>query len=435
MNRAWHVVMGSRWRAAASRGVAVGLCLLLTTGIALAQTSYQLQPVARLLDITDPIAFDGWFRVGSLDDQGRVLFTTMGLSDAGGHHLMLYGDGAFRPLVLPDVPAEGTGAALGGRTWPKELRVLAPVSMNQRGQVVFAATPGTTGEYGVFLWDAETHQLTDVALPGALLAPGFTLVGARFAPAVNNRGEIALTVAARNAVGALGDALLIHGPDGARSAILLPGQALPGGGRLARLGGAPTLSDGGAIALVAVREGDAGAGAYLWDRGTLTPLLLPGALLPVGRVETVVGAWVNNKNRNLLVAARIEGQGSGIAALCRFAAGALAPVVVAGQEMPGGGRLLSIDSVSFASEAGAHVFVATLSSGSAAYLLDAEGQVSLILKSGAVTDLGRIAVVGSASTALPSSGIGVNSRGQVALPALLDDHPPMLLLVTPRSGE
>jgi hypothetical protein len=99
--------------------------------------------------------------------------------------------------------------------------------------------------------------------------------------------------------------------------------------------------------------------------------------------------------------------------------------------MPGGGRLAAIGSVSFASEAGQHVFLATLDNGTAAYLLDAEGSISVVLKSGALTGLGRVAVVGSGSTVLPSSGIGLNSRGQIALPVRIDAHPPMILLATP----
>ena len=48
-----------------------------------------------------------------------------------------------------------------------------------------------------------------------------------------------------------------------------------------------------------------------------------------------------------------------------------------------------------------------------------------------MTGMGRVDVVGPHSSALPSSGIGLNSRGQIALPVRIDGHSPMILLITP----
>src|SRR5262249_13529399 len=134
-----------------------------------------------------------------------------------------------------------------------------------------------------------------------------------------------------------------------------------------------------------------------------------------GKIAGALGAWVNNKNRTLLLAVGL--QGSDDYGLYRFADGQRTPLLLPGQEMPGGGKyktLASEDSVSFASEAGEHAFLARLDDGpTAAYLLGADGKLSLILKSGATTDLGKIANVGQGAG--DSWGIGLNSKGQVAL--------------------
>lgn len=118
--------------------------------------------------------------------------------------------------------------------------------------------------------------------------------------------------------------------------------------------------------------------------------------------------------------------------------------VAQGQEMPGGGRLQSLqmasgyvewDTVSFASETGQHAFLATLEDGSsAAYRLDAGGKLALILKSGTTTELGKITRVGGTPTQqglMGSHGIALNSRGQVAVSVQIDNGPDTLVLLTP----
>jgi hypothetical protein len=107
---------------------------------------------------------------------------------------------------------------------------------------------------------------------------------------------------------------------------------------------------------------------------------------------------------------------------------------VPGQTMPGGGVFQSLQGggVSFANQRGQHAFMALLDDGStAAYLMDADGKLSLILKSGQTTKLGKIAAVGQGAGG--SQGIAVNSQGQVALPVRLEGGVDSVVLLTPGS--
>jgi hypothetical protein len=84
-------------------------------------------------------------------------------------------------------------------------------------------------------------------------------------------------------------------------------------------------------------------------------------------------------------------------------------------------------AVSRASTAGQHVVVATLEGGTtAAYLLGADGKLSLLIKSGMQTDRGPITQVGDSPGA-------VNSQGQVALVLRVNGGPQTLMLLTPAS--
>ena len=58
-----------------------------------------------------------------------------------------------------------------------------------------------------------------------------------------------------------------------------------------------------------------------------------------------------------------------------------------------------------------------------------DGSLSLLLKSGAVTDLGKITSIGPGTG--ESWGIGLNSQGQVVLSISFDNGPDTLVLLTP----
>jgi hypothetical protein len=103
--------------------------------------------------------------------------------------------------------------------------------------------------------------------------------------------------------------------------------------------------------------------------------------------------------------------------------------------MPGGGAFKSIafianevthGAVSAATEAGQHTFVATLADNSTGvYRLDADGTLSLVVKTGMTTPLGKVTHAGQYSSP------AMNSKGQVVASISFDNGPDTLVLLTP----
>jgi hypothetical protein len=297
--------------------------------------------------------------------------------------------------------------------------------------------------FGTFLWTDGSQQITAIALPGMPVVNDLTLeTGARYAPAINGGGEIVFGARVKNAAGQVSEALFFRDGEGKLLPAALPGQELPGGGTMTGLGGPPSLNDAGMVAFLAVRSGDTTPGAYLWTGpreaggGALGPVALVGAETPGGgKIERVTGVWVNDRNRTALVAARVAGNSGTSDTLFRFTDGQLTPAVASGQEMPGGGKLQSLQpfGISRANAAGQHAFLAFLEgNATAAYLLEADGKLSLILKEGDTTELGRITQLGGRPEEPTSSfGVGLNGKGQVALPVRIAGGSSTLVLLSP----
>jgi hypothetical protein len=417
----------------------LGLTLLLP-GAARAQTTYKIQPIVKLGDKVGDLQIKpgGDFEIGTLNDNGQIVFVTENAAAGAGEILLLYANGQFTPLF-----AAGKDAP--GGIWSKPGNIRSPVSMNQLGNVVFAAdiTVGNMAAPGTFLWDAKAQKVTPIAMKGmpAVDSRVFETGGAP-EPAINNSGDIAFPAAVKNAAGTAQTAVFFLGRDGKLLPVALPDQELPGGGKVVRAN-RPTINEAGRVAFLAQVEGDSRLSAYLWQAGTITPLAVIGTDAPGGgKFVAVTGVWVNNKDRSVLVGARIADP-NGPDGLYRFAEGKLIPMAVPGQEMPGGGKLtqiappaLSIETgTSFPNDLGQFAFQAILEDGAtAAYLLDPDGTLSLILKSGMTTNLGTITRIGGTLTDQGPQGgfvVGLNSKGQVALTVRIDGGIDTMVLLTP----
>jgi hypothetical protein len=242
----------------------------------------------------------------------------------------------------------------------------------------------------------------------------------------------------KNAAGATHRGVFLWSPGGQIQAVALPDDPLPDGRKMV---GAidPRLNDAGLVAFLAQRSGDSGGGAYLREKGTITPVLPFGSAAPDGgKITALDFVWgVNGQNRSVLLSAEVSThKPNNLDSLYLWSNGTLTPVAIPGQAMPGGGQLKGIydnsGTVSFANEAGQHAFIAQLQDNStAAYRMEADGTLSLILKSGTATDLGMITKVGLPNSSPPSVGIGLNSKGQVALPVKIGTGPATLVLLTP----
>src|SRR5262249_3618918 len=149
-----------------------------------------------------------------------------------------------------------------------------------------------------------------------------------------------------------------------------------------------SVNDAGLVAFQARRNGDPDFAwsAYLWETGSLLPAVRVGAPVPGGGLVTrVTAVRLSNQDRVMLVAAHLSTRPDQ-AGLFFALHGQIKPIVVPGQDLPGGGRLRGIKetlgsagysatfSISRANERGEYAFLAVLEDGGqAVYVTDAEG--------------------------------------------------------------
>jgi hypothetical protein len=411
-----------------------------------AHEGYRMEPIVRIGDtVAGRQLTTGYaFFLGPLADDGRLLIDAGIPSQTPNRPDMLfeYAGGSLSPVAVPG--QEGPVGA-----WPEDLLISVPLAMNQKGNAVFTTGRIDRGNFtfmGTFLREREAGAVKTLVLKGMPATAGLTFaIPAGFAPAINNQNEVVLVGSVRDPNAPSGSTALylgifLAGRDGRLLPILTPVHELPGGGRVVSDGyphPEPSLNDTGAVAFLARRPADKHSSAFRWEQGTLTPLASVGDALPGGgRITSVSQVLLNNRDRSALIA--LAAGNNSRHGLYRQAEGKLVSVAATGQAMPGGGTLRSLrnlitleegarcQGVSSASEAGDHVFLATLEDGStAAYRVAADGSLSLVLKSGATTSLGKITQVGGNSQ--PS----INSQGQIALVVRIDDGPQTVLLLTP----
>lgn len=369
---------------------------------------YTIQRVLRLGDKvgTPPITTSTGLWVGALNDRGQIAFVSG--NAAGGSALFRYADGQFTPVA-----AAGQDGPMG--KWPALAQLLSPVSMNQAGNIVFSLQDQPAGApIGTYLWDAKTKQVTPVAIKGMPATGNLTFLnGGGPIPAINNQNEVAFVADVKNLSGEALSGVFFMGRDGRLQAVALPDQVLPDI-MFCRNASHPSVNNDGLVAFLALRKGDKYPSAYVWENGQSTPVAIVGAPAPGGGgvLAAVWGAWLNNKNHNVLVEASVKSP-TAAHSLFLFSGGTLKPVALAGKPLPDGVNLKSVDGgVSAGNDGGQHVFLATRTDNStAAYLVDERGAVSLLLKSTTSTDPGAVARVGEAST----FGAAINNKGQVAL--------------------
>jgi hypothetical protein len=283
--------------------------------------------------------------------------------------------------------------------------------MNQLGTFV-VSVPGA-------LVVGNSQQSTTVALAGMPDGAGGTFLDFGHAT-INKRHEIAFGARFADAGGHEQYGIFFRDQDGQILPVAVQGQALPGLGTT-YLVSPPSLNAAGGVAFLGLSCSpnpgcNSGSYVYVWENGTVT-------LLGLDQQPDGNQVWDNNKNRTVLL-----GAANG-AYLHQLADGKITLVVESGQEMPGGGTLARIISTSAANEAGQHAFTAELDDGSAAaYLLNADGKLSLIAKSGMTTDLGVITRIGGDHA---GTGVALNSKGQVALVVAISGGPETLVLLAP----
>jgi hypothetical protein len=392
--------------------------------------AYQIQTLVRSGDQVGDLEIQptsGGLRIGTLNDQGQLVFVTQ--NTAGGEMLLQYSAGTLTSIGV----AEQDGP-LG--KWPASIGFRTPVRMNQSGSIVFNVSTSETDSLGTFLWDAATKEVTPVAVAGMPAGTDWTFSPARDgAPAINKSGDIVFGVGLKEADSSVRQGVFFRERTGQLQAVALPGESLGLGEVVEAFAGG--INDAGMVAFRAATVPNGPTSVYLWENGTVTPVAFVRGEVPgAEKVADLPGVWLNNQNHTLLLRIRIEDHNSD--SLWRWEDRQLTPLLVPGQEMPGGGLLDQLQpEVSDANEAGQHAFIATVTDAgttrAAIYRLDSDGTLSLVLQTGASTPLGLITHLGAAGAAPVLSGIGLNGQGQLALPVRIDNGPPMIVLLTPLS--
>jgi hypothetical protein len=405
------------------------------TSLVHADTLYNAQRVISLGDTIGSRKASGKLHLGALNDSGQVVFVA---DDTDGSELLIqYAEGVLRPIV-----AAGDDA-LGG-SWPADIRIYSPVRMNQFGNVAFTAPITVEGETSLstFRWDRETQKITTVARRGMPVGENIVLEQAgEWPPSINNQNEVAFQAQVKDAAGEVKEAVFLLTRDDQVVAVGLPGHKSPNGATCESVY-FESLNDAGVTAFTSLWEKTVGGGtggSYLWEKGGITQVSGPGT-----RFKKIssnppsigwVGVWVNNKDQTVLLWTNhfVRGRAELSLGLLRLVNDALTPIIVPGQKLPDGEKLVTVDWVSAPNEAGQHAFVARLENQrDAVYLLSLDGTITPLLRSGTTNEAGTITkILGSIEKDRESFGLGVNTPGQVALVVQIDNGPDTILLLTP----
>jgi hypothetical protein len=385
--------------------------------------------------------------VDGLTDAGQITFSA-GAGKAGGspNLLLQWGGGTFSPIVTP--ASAGPAATI----WPQDVTLERPVSVNQHGSALFSVSHGNgAGSWGTFLWDAAKQSVVPVALKG-MPATGhlvFTQAGG-FAPAINDRGEMAVVAQVKDPAGPGGYGLFSVGQDGALRTVLLPRQDLPGAAHGQAKAATdeymmPSIDDTGRIAFLAQSQTSPRHSAYLWEFDGIIPIAIAGTGIPgAGRITDVGSVSLNNGSLGALITATTDKSDSNHWGLYRVAGGKITTVAGPGSTMPGGGIFKTVQSLatadysppltslSSANAASEHVFLATLEDGTAgAYAVDSAGRLSLLFKATAQPKPVQIQEVGYRMRFVPGSRPCLNNRGQVAFSVRITGGRSMIVMLTP----
>jgi hypothetical protein len=404
--------------------VAAGLTLLAPrAGRADALANYTVRVIAREGDAFGDRTFADGFHVGQLNDNGQIGLV-VGNSDQNDGALVQYSGGRFIPVAVAGGPAPN------GQTWPADLGFWVPISMNESGNIAFAV--GMEGD--VYFWDSKAQTVIPIALPGMAAANSLTFAagGDHGGATINNQDEIAFVGFVKKS-GQLHSGAFVRRPDGQIQAIALPGDSLPGrAGKLVETGGV-TINDNGLVSLAAVGTQGGPMKIYLWENGVTRVVAEAGTVLPgFGKYFGGIHFGVNNQGSVLIDAVVKDNSPFGMSL---WKDGQFTTVLLPDQPLPGGGNY---DGDPFPgwgppNDAGQYPFILPLKengeSHAGAYLVGEDGKVTLIVKDGMTTDLRTITHLGGNH----SGGIALNSKGQVALTAQIDNGPDALLLLTPKT--
>jgi hypothetical protein len=177
---------------------------------------------------------------------------------------------------------------------------------------------------------------------------------------------------------------------------------------------------------------------YRWENGTISLVADSGTEIPgMGTSGGFFALGPNNQNNKVLLGPWTPNY-PGAASFCLWDQGQLVPVLLPGQTLPGGGQYKGgVVGVNHPNALGQYPFEVSFTEngkiGSGAYLVGADGKLTLIARTGMTTPLGTLTRVSPGLPSLGTEGIGINRQGQVALTARIDNGADVILLLTPKS--
>jgi hypothetical protein len=386
-----------------------------------------------------------YFYISQMNDHGQISLVTT-TKESNGHQVLgVLANGQFTPI------AAGGGPSPDGKTWPTNLSFAWYADMNEAGNVAFVPVDGAGNSLGVYFWDATKQAVNRLATPGTPVTSdlAFASGGTNGGAALNNRDEVAFVAAVKGASGSAGQGVFLRRADGHIEPVVLPGDPLPGQGgtlRKARVGtssavsGFLGLNDAGQVIFLAlgtgfkpIATGFSTDSVYRSENGTTSLLAESGTDIPgLGKSQGFFAHGPNNQNNKVLLDTWTP-NGPGINGILLWEQGQLVPVLLDGQPLPGGGQFkgggVDINRPNALGQYPIGVsFTENGTIGSGAYLVGADGKLSLIARSGMTTPLGTLTQISPGGY-----GIGINRQGQVALVAQIDNGPAVILLLTPKS--
>ncbi|HKB04477.1 MAG TPA: choice-of-anchor tandem repeat NxxGxxAF-containing protein [Gemmataceae bacterium] len=421
-------------------------------------SGYTFEPVASLGDPALDSAFSDYFQIGGLNNRGDVAFVSaLPRPDDGSFRdaAVLARDGQFSVLALTGEP-DPAGVVFGGG-------VLAPMSLNDRGDVAFAFNREPFGfpveiNSGLYRDRPGEPGPTAVALPGMPAAGGGTFAGISFGPHINARGDIAFAGVVPTDLGPGGEIGLGVGlfeadrTDHIR-AVVRPGGVAPGGETF-DWAAYPWSNQRGDIAFMGhtLEQGPSpppevdifapSAGVYRYHAGTdqIEVVARPGDPSPDGGVfEFTFFPRLNNHD---LVFAAWTSEQPGLFGVFAESEGTVRAMVSPGDPLPGGGHFVSL-----APESTVDSPIAVNGRGDVEFLaiLDTDDNKDGRPDPGLYQwSNGSLGVVARTGTTLPGLGTvrlvrqhdtAVNDRGQIAFWARLTDRREVLLIATPASDQ
>jgi hypothetical protein len=384
------------------------------------------------------------------------------------------------------VLANSTAPAPGGGTF--DFSFLGPSTLNQKGDAAFdfllqPFDPNVPFgvNAGTFRYSHKTGTVTPVVLPGVTPAPGGgTFAGVFFTPSINDKGDIAFPgivatdkgvhIAGQTYPG-LGIGIYEADKQGHISAVVVPGDAAPGGGTFDIAGeytSGPWLNNHGDIVFSGHVAGEEAAvpgfppqenfiatlgSVYLRDgkTGKIISIAHAGDPAPGGGTFRQATFPIINEHGDVLFAGDLTpapgaNQSLGI---FLYSDGKITPVARPGDAVPGGGHILTTSVVGgqmHLNNKDEVVFNAALdthtggSSANDTGLFEwSHGKLTLLARTGTVLPgigtvqsfVTNVIVTPPPPIVVPNSGATNNDHGQVLFSVELTDGRNVLVLFTP----